>query len=174
MGVPGMRARCPAPQAGPGFARCSEGPAPGYVVGGRIWPTSVCDKSLKLLSLFKSPPSFKSNPIKRLLLKEQTWHLGARLCHCCQYFQRWTKKKILSWIPEQTVLKLDLEGVKVTGYCHMAFVLFASDEATEERNFLWMVRSPLPGSVSGGARWESQSSGWWGWCCLDLRLEECS
>lgn len=47
------------------------------------------------LSLFKSPPSFKSNPIKRLLLKEQPWHLGARLCRCCQYFQRWTKRTSL-------------------------------------------------------------------------------
>lgn len=50
-----------------------------------------CDKSLKLasLSLSKSPPSFKFSPIKRLLLKEQPWYFGARLCQC---FQRWTER----------------------------------------------------------------------------------
>lgn len=41
----------------------------------------------------------------------------------------------------------------------MAFVLFANDGATEEGNFLWMVRSSLPGSVWGGARWVGQSTG---------------
>lgn len=62
--------------------------------GARNWPTVGRDESLKL-SLSKSPPSFKSDPIKRLLLKKQPWHLGACLCHCCQYFQRWAEKTSL-------------------------------------------------------------------------------
>lgn len=74
-------------------------------------------------------------------------------------FPEMDKKNILGWIPEQTVLNTDLEGVEVNGRCHMAFVLFANDGATEEGNFLWMVRSSLPGSVWGGARWVGQSTG---------------
>lgn len=35
----GGTARRPLRQAGPEFAGCQEGPAPGYVVGRRIWPT---------------------------------------------------------------------------------------------------------------------------------------
>lgn len=109
----------------------------------RIWPTVWLWQELEAsLSPFKSPPSFKSDPIKRLLLKEQPWHLGARLCHSSRYFQRWTEENIVSWIPGQTGLKIDLEGVEVNGSCHVAFVLFASDEA-KERDSWWMVRSLL-------------------------------
>lgn len=59
-------------------------------------------------------------------------------------FPEMDKKNILGWIPEQTVLNTDLEGVEVNGRCHIAFVLLASDGATEEGNFLWMDGKKCP------------------------------
>ena len=60
-----------------------------------------------------------------------------------------------------------MDRVEVNGSCHMAFVLFANDEAKEERSILRMVRT----CFRGAQHQVFMAGGGGAGLCLDLPWE---
>lgn len=90
-------------------------------------------------------------------------------CFFLESLQRWRDHHELnSWAD---CSENDLGRVGVTSSCYLVFLLFASEEAKEEENVWWTVRSPWQGTAG-----DLSGAGWTVWAGVSpvFALEGCS